>query len=329
MVRTVRDTISRRRGVLRGLRLFTAMLGVAIAIAAFGAGGAWATTVQINKGDLRIFAHTGETNDVTVTPGAGTSYIVRELDPVATFNVPVDTVGLRCTQTGAKEATCDSGFAGVIVVGLRDLEDSVSIDSAITEGTNLRGGDGNDEITGGSGPDFIDPDSGEDIVNGGAGNDVIHTRSSFPPDHHDVASCGSGTDRIAADLKDNFSSCESLWLYGTNGDDRFSGTDRGDHLYGLRGNDVISGGDGPDSIFGGPHNDRLGGGSGRDRLVGRSGNDVLRGGPARDAYSAGRGNDVVRAVDRKRELIRCGSGRDTAYVNRGDRTRSCERVIRR
>jgi Ca2+-binding RTX toxin-like protein len=66
-------------------------------------------------------------------------------------------------------------------------------------------------------------------------------------------------------------------------------------------------------------NDRLNGGPGADRLVGGAGTN---------AYDAGPGADTVDARNGKRELVRCGSGRDTARVDRSDRVRDCE-VVRR
>jgi hypothetical protein len=51
----------------------------------------------------------------------------------------------------------------------------------------------------------------------------------------------------------------------------------------------------------------------------RHGDQRLRRGP---------GRDVVQARNGKRELVRCGSGRDRARVDRRDRVRACERVSR-
>jgi Ca2+-binding RTX toxin-like protein len=82
-------------------------------------------------------------------------------------------------------------------------------------------------------------------------------------------------------------------------------------------------------LSGGRGNDRLTGGSGNDRLAGGPGGDRLHGGSGRNTYSGGSGNDRVVAVNRRRETINCGSGRDGATVDRRDRTRRCERVRRR
>jgi hypothetical protein len=47
-------------------------------------------------------------------------------------------------------------------------------------------------------------------------------------------------------------------------------------------------------------------------------------GAGTDAFDAGAGDDTIEARDRRRETIRCGSGRD-----RNDRLIGCERVTRR
>lgn len=74
--------------------------------------------------------------------------------------------------------------------------------------------------------------------------------------------------------------------------------------------------------------DRLVGGSGRDRIRGRGGSDRIRagsGGP--DCLMGSLGSDRLRAVNRKRDVVRCGPGRDRAVVDRKDRVRGCERVV--
>jgi hypothetical protein len=43
----------------------------------------------------------------------------------------------------------------------------------------------------------------------------------------------------------------------------------------------------------------------------------------------GTGNDTFWAVDGARDVVDCGSGKDTATVDRFDVARGCERVIRR
>ena len=83
-----------------------------------------------------------------------------------------------------------------------------------------------------------------------------------------------------------------------------------------------------DCLIGGSGKDRLLGGLGYDRLTGGTGADTLVGGSGVNRYDAGAGNDVVKARNGRAELVSCGSGRDRAWVDRGDRVRNCERVQR-
>lgn len=93
---------------------------------------------------------------------------------------------------------------------------------------------------------------------------------------------------------------EARFLNGGSGANTLVGTAQGDVLRGFAGNDVLVGGPGPDRLVGGP---------GRDRLV------------------AGAGNDKVLARDGRRDVVSCGTGRDTALVDALDRVaRDCEGV---
>jgi Ca2+-binding RTX toxin-like protein len=136
-------------------------------------------------------------------------------------------------------------------------------------------------------------------------------------------------------------------LFGRAGHDTLLGADGPDCLHGEAGRDRLDGGSGDDSLAGGPGSDHgLAGGAGNDVLSGASGNDVLPGGDGNDRlkggsgrdrlsggagvnrYSGGAGNDRISAANGQRELVSCGSGRDTARVDRRDRVSGCERVIR-
>lgn len=115
-------------------------------------------------------------------------------------------------------------------------------------------------------------------------------------------------------------------LVGTNGPDTLVGGDAGEVIFGFDAADRIKGGHGNDCLIGGSGGDRLEGEAGSDRLTGGRGNDVLIGGADRNAYDAGPGRDFVNARNGKRELVRCGPGRDRARVDRRDRVRSCESI---
>jgi Ca2+-binding RTX toxin-like protein len=117
-------------------------------------------------------------------------------------------------------------------------------------------------------------------------------------------------------------------LVGTNERDTLTGGAGGDVVFGLGAGDQIRGSGGHDCLIGGSGGDLLRGEAGSDRLTGGRGNDVLVGGPGVNAYDAGSGSDFVDARNGKRELVRCGSGRDRARVDRRDRVSRCERVSR-
>jgi RTX calcium-binding nonapeptide repeat (4 copies) len=145
-----------------------------------------------------------------------------------------------------------------------------------------------------------------DRIRGSRGNDVI---------------CGmGGNDRINGGRGRDI-------IDGGNGRDRLQGASGGDVLAGLRGRDRASGGRGAD---------RVGGGAGRDILWGRSGNDRLHGGSAFDRLSGGPGADRLISLDRRRDRLHGGRGRDRGKIDkrrrgarrRADRRRSLERPRR-
>jgi len=83
----------------------------------------------------------------------------------------------------------------------------------------------------------------------------------------------------------------------------------------------IVGSNGRDRLVGGPGTDRLAGKWGGDKIVGG------HGGP--DCLLGGQGPDRIRSVNGRRDVVKCGDGRDRATVERKDRVRGCERKILR
>jgi RTX calcium-binding nonapeptide repeat (4 copies) len=120
----------------------------------------------------------------------------------------------------------------------------------------------------------------------------------------------------------------SAAVVGTDDPDTLSGGAEGEVFLALGGGDRVDGAGGHDCLLGYQGGDVLRGQAGQDRLTGGRGADLLVGGPGVNAYDAGPGRDVVQARNGKRELVRCGSGRDRAVVDRRDRVRACERVSR-
>jgi hypothetical protein len=138
--------------------------------------------------------------------------------------------------------------------------------------------------------------------------------------------------RILAD-----GACANRLAEYRSGDDRLTGTLAGDRMLGTARHDTFVGGAGDDCLLGrngndvlraGAGRDRLSGGLGPDRLFGDTGSDHLTGGPGRDRIEGGPGKDVIRAVDGRRDLVRCGPGHDRARIDAVDSVARCERVRR-
>ena len=87
----------------------------------------------------------------------------------------------------------------------------------------------------------------------------------------------------------------------------FVGTERGEKIVGTNAGDTIDANGGDDVVIGKRGNDRIRGGNGRDRQYG------------------GRGNDIIYSEGQYRDLVNCGKGTDTAYVDPKDEVVSCER----
>jgi hypothetical protein len=101
--------------------------------------------------------------------------------------------------------------------------------------------------------------------------------------------------------------------------------------------DVLLGGGGNDSVRGGSLRDRIDGGPGADTLYGGLSADRIVGGPGRDHIYGEGGSDTIDARDGQRDVVDCGANLpghrprevDTAYVDRVDVVKRCERVVRR
>jgi hypothetical protein len=55
---------------------------------------------------------------------------------------------------------------------------------------------------------------------------------------------------------------------------------------------------------------------------------LLIGAKNKDRIAGGSGRDRIRALDRKRDFVNCGRGKDRAVVDRADRVKGCEKVKR-
>lgn len=96
-------------------------------------------------------------------------------------------------------------------------------------------------------------------------------------------------------------------LRGTSGDDHLIDTAGASRICALGGNDTVEAG---------PQNDVVLGGPGNDHLEGNAGKDVVDGGRGADTIVVTDGAPGDRAIG--------GRGKDTCYLDRGDRARGCE-----
>ena len=114
-------------------------------------------------------------------------------------------------------------------------------------------------------------------------------------------------------------------ILGMAGNDRITGGAGRDCLEGGPGKDVLSGRGGHDVVVGGPGADRLAGGSGPDRLTDAPTAYVFGLSSGRNRVSGGPGADIVDVANARRDLVRCGPGRDHVTADRDDKLIGCER----
>ena len=91
-------------------------------------------------------------------------------------------------------------------------------------------------------------------------------------------------------------------VVGTDGNDKFKGTNEAEVFLTLDGNDTVNGGNGFDAACGGDGNDKLKGGGDPDKLSGGSGTDTLNGGPANDVCIGGTGQDSATSCEKKQSI---------------------------
>ena len=164
-------------------------------------------------------------------------------------------------------------------------------------------------ITGTAGNDVLVGTRHADALCGLGGDDVLIGRGG-----NDALAGGPGQDRLVGGPGRH-------WLAGQFGDDVLLGGRGADILLGAKGRDKLTGGPGDDRLRGGFGADRLVGNGGRDILYGGFGWDVLIGSRGRDRLYAGAGDDKLFAIDRTKDLVDGGPGRDSGRVDPFDDTR--------
>ncbi len=239
---------------------------------------------------------------------------------------------------GADRIIGTAAGAQVLALGGGDRVSAAGSDDCVFGGAGddaLSGNAGNDRVSAGgdpdrvygrSGDDAVSGNSGDDRVDGGSGKDTVYGRRD-----HDHVRGGSGEDVVRGGFGEDrvLGGGGADALSGNLGDDRVSAGAGDDRVFGRSGDDGASGNAGNDRVSAGTGNDRAYGRSGDDGVSGNAGDDRVDGGTGRDRLFGRGGDDLIDARDTERDVVYCGTGRDTVRADRGDLLRGCERVFRR
>jgi Ca2+-binding RTX toxin-like protein len=148
-----------------------------------------------------------------------------------------------------------------------------------------------DRLTGTNRDDEILAEGGRDFVNARGGSDVVHGGTGA--DGGEFSRGGLMGDSPAISVNSR-----------RDGDDKILGGDGRDTMYGLGGDDLLVGGAASDYIFAEEFRTRFG----RPGFA-RSRN------PGVDTVNAAGGGDHIEAVDGRRDVIACGSGKDAVWFD--------------
>jgi Ca2+-binding RTX toxin-like protein len=239
---------------------------------------------------------------------------------------------------GADRIIGTAAGAEVLALGGSDRVSAAGSDDCVFGGAGedaLSGNSGNDRVSAGADPDrvygragddAVSGNSGDDRIDGGAGKDTVYGRRD-----HDHARGGSGEDVVRGGFGDDrvLGDGEADALSGNPGNDRVSAGAGDDRVFGRSGDDGVSGNAGNDRVSAGTGDDRAFGRSGDDGVSGNAGDDRVDGGSGRDRLFGRGGDDLIDAHDTERDVVYCGTGRDTVRADQGDLLRGCERVFRR
>lgn len=165
------------------------------------------------------------------------------------------------------------------------------------------GSDAPEVLNGTAGDDALYGRGGNDLLNGQAGNDDLDGGPGA-----DVFVGGDGTDAVSY----SGAAGVSVTLDGV-ADDGLPG--EGDNV----GRDV-------EDIFGTDGDDKLSGSRGSNTIDGGAGDDIIDGGGGSDELYGGDGDDIITARDGRVDRVDCGGGSDRAVIDRGDTTSGCEKI---
>jgi Ca2+-binding RTX toxin-like protein len=197
----------------------------------FFATAAQASTVSVENGTLRVIAAPGELNQVTVAPAAGDPSALEVTDGIAS---PVVVTGAAAVYADLGDGDDVLSLTAPVPAQLRGgtgndtltvAPAALVLDPALSPAATLDGGEGDDVLTGAGGDDTLlgfegddtlagadgddrlDAAGGSDTADGGAGADSLVLRDKLA----DTAWCGTGRDRVRAEVLDQLDfACERV-----------------------------------------------------------------------------------------------------------------------
>jgi Ca2+-binding RTX toxin-like protein len=316
-------------------------MAAAGALLAGGASSAMASTVAVAGNAVTFTEAAGVDNSLVINQlAANTIRLDDSSDPINLGALPAEcaqvgaTTAVDCTTAGSvtvitadvgngtnSVATPDVGVpAGststVVMNGGTGTDTFTASNSTGSANTTMNGGAGDDTLTGGGGVDVLNGGVGLDNLSGGDAGDTLSGG-----DDADTLDGGAGTDVMNGDA-----GSDSLTL-SAGADDMHGGandaftigppiTGTGDFISVPTALDVSVTLDdvADDGVAGQSANAH----SDIETILSNGGNDNLKGNANVNILSAGDGNDTVNARDGIADLVSCGIGNDTAFVDAND-----------
>jgi Ca2+-binding RTX toxin-like protein len=205
-------------------------------------------------------------------------------------DVDINPIGVRTLEGRG-------GTAGNIVdPSVLGAQGGAGTGAPLTDGIELLGNGGNDQLTGGNGKDQLLAFGGDDSLMGLDGDDTLQ-----PGAGTDFASGGAGVDKLDYLLNQNIPSVELDLTLTSPQDTGGAGTETIsdiENVDGTAGPDILRGDDGPNELFA------------------SNGDDIIEGRGAKDVLMGWRGADRINARDGEEDTVDCGDDDDKVVTDR-------------
>ena len=211
-------------------------------------------------------AAAGQANLVTVGD-AGDAYTLADTGVTAV----ADADGPGGCEVSGNVATCPAGGVRFIRVSVSDLDDFVTITTAVPGHTFVNAGPGNDTVNGGPGEDQFFGRAGGDALTGNDGDDTLDGGPGDPTlETFDILEGGAGQDTLSYASRTLPVAVDLARQFAVDDDGTVDGLASLERVVGGLGDDEIIGSAASETLLGGP-----GGYDGADTLCGDLGNDTV------------------------------------------------------